>query len=171
MTSAIPPGTIRSEGFDDEEPVPDDTDFQGVLHKLDAMQPFDRYAAHMPLGPMKPSMKGSPGGIRTPWRPGPMPGRRLFEPKPRRPVYEHRLCRRRRWCCSVPDMGLRHGVRQGIEADPMPLSTTPVMVKGAFHERLDDPGVARPSATRRVTEPSTPSVLPRCSKRDSGRPG
>ena len=48
--NAIPPGTIRSEGFDDEEPVPDDTDFQGAPYKLDAMQPFfDRYAAHMPL--------------------------------------------------------------------------------------------------------------------------
>ena len=48
--NAIPPGTIKHDEFDDEEPVPDETDFQGAPYKLDAMQPFfDSYQAHMPL--------------------------------------------------------------------------------------------------------------------------
>jgi endonuclease/exonuclease/phosphatase family metal-dependent hydrolase len=48
--NAIPPGTIKHEEFDDEEPVPTDTDFQGAPYKLDAMQPFfDAYTAHLPL--------------------------------------------------------------------------------------------------------------------------
>ena len=52
--NAIPPGTIKHEDFDDEEPVPTDTDFQGAPYKLDAMQPFfDSYQAHMPLAAYK----------------------------------------------------------------------------------------------------------------------
>jgi endonuclease/exonuclease/phosphatase family metal-dependent hydrolase len=48
--NAIPPGTVNHDEFDDEEPVPTDTDFQGAPYKLDAMQPFfDSYAAHLPL--------------------------------------------------------------------------------------------------------------------------
>ena len=48
--NAIPPGTIEKEGFDDEEPVPEDTAFQGAPYDLAAMQPFfDDYQAHMPL--------------------------------------------------------------------------------------------------------------------------
>jgi endonuclease/exonuclease/phosphatase family metal-dependent hydrolase len=48
--NAIPPGTQEHEGFDDEEPVPDDTAFQGAPYDLAAMQPFfDSFKAHMPL--------------------------------------------------------------------------------------------------------------------------
>jgi endonuclease/exonuclease/phosphatase family metal-dependent hydrolase len=48
--NAIPPGTIKHDDFDDEEPVPEVTDFVGAPYKLDAMQPFfDGYQGHMPI--------------------------------------------------------------------------------------------------------------------------
>jgi endonuclease/exonuclease/phosphatase family metal-dependent hydrolase len=48
--NAIPPGTIKKTDFDDEEPVPEETMFQGAPYKLEAMQPFfDAFEEHMPL--------------------------------------------------------------------------------------------------------------------------